>query len=148
MKKADGWRLPLLGFALLAGAASLTAPRIAVAEPHSDYMLNCQGCHGPAGEGVPGNVPSFRGQVAKFLSVPGGREYLLRVPGTSQSELDDAHTAVLMNWLLREFDPQHVPADFVPFTIEEVSRVRRPALTDVARVRARLMAEIAARPDR
>ena len=37
--------------------------------------------------------------------VPGGREYLMRVPGTSQSELDDAQTAALLNWMVREFSP-------------------------------------------
>ena len=68
-------------------------------------MLNCRGCHGPDGAGAPGAAPSFRGQVAKFLSVPGGREYLIRVPGTAQSELDDAHTAALLTWLVREFSP-------------------------------------------
>ena len=77
-------------------------------------MLHCRGCHGPDGAGAPGAAPSFRGQVAKFLCVPGGREYLVRVPGTAQSELDDARTAALLNWLLREFSPDEIPADFSP----------------------------------
>ena len=87
--------------AALAWSASPTA--VAVADPRVDYMLNCRGCHGPDGAGAPGAAPSFRGQLAKFLWVPGGREYLVRVPGTAQSELDDARTAALLNWLLHEF---------------------------------------------
>ena len=57
-------------------------------------MLHCQGCHGPDGSGAPGAVPDFHNQVGKFLLVPGGREYLIRVPGVSQSELNDARVAL------------------------------------------------------
>ncbi|HYD47470.1 MAG TPA: cytochrome c [Terriglobales bacterium] len=132
---------------LAAGAAAATAlAGPTFADPAADYMLHCQGCHGPGGKGVPGNVPSFRDQVAKFLAADGGREYLLRVPGTSQSELDDGRTAALINWLLREFDPDHMPADFAPFTEAEVRRLRRPALTDVATVRQRLLRDLEAVP--
>lgn len=131
----------------LALAALLIAalPLVASADPRADYMLNCQGCHGPNGDGVPQHVPSFRNQVAKFVSVEGGREYLLRVPGTSQSELSDARTAELMNWLLREFDREHLPAEFPAFTEAEVSARRRPALSDVAATRMRLVGLIQAR---
>jgi mono/diheme cytochrome c family protein len=126
-------------------ALALSLARPAAADPQVDYMLHCQGCHGPAGAGVAGQVPSFRGEVAKFVTVEGGREYLLRVPGTSQSELDDARTAELINWLLREFDEAHVPANFIAFTEAEVAAVRRPAYSDVALIRSRLRRLIAAR---
>jgi hypothetical protein len=112
------------------------------ADPRTDYILHCRGCHGPNGEGAPGGVPDFRGQVGKFLSVAGGREYLIRVPGTSQSELSDARVARLLNWLVREFSAAEVPADFEPFTDAEVSRHRRPPLTDVARLRGELLQAI------
>lgn len=109
------------------------------ADPHLDYMLNCQGCHGPDGSGAAGAAPSFRGQVGKFLKIPGGREYLIAVPGTSRSELDDASTAALLNWIVYEFSRDQVPSDFVPFTPAEVTRHRRPALSDPAAVRKRLI---------
>jgi hypothetical protein len=112
------------------------------ADPRNDYILHCRGCHGPNGEGAPGGVPDFRGQVGRFLSVPGGREYLIRVPGTSQSELSDERVARLLNWLVREFSAAEVPADFEAFTGDEVARHRRPPLTDVARLRADLLLAI------
>lgn len=111
----------------------------AVAEPRIDYMLHCQGCHGPDGSGAAGAAPSFRGQVGKFLHVPGGREYLIRVPGTSRSELDDAATAVLLNWLVSEFSAAQVPSDFAPFTEAEVTSLRRPAFNDPGSVRRALL---------
>jgi mono/diheme cytochrome c family protein len=132
-----------LGAAVPAAALALLAlggAGAAAADPHSDYMLHCQGCHGPDGGGARGAVPSFRGGVARFLAVPGGREYLVRVPGTSQSELSDARVAALLNWLLREFSAAEMPADFVPYEEAEVSRLRRPPLTDVDGERRRLLA--------
>lgn len=125
-------------FALLA-AAGLFAASAARADPATDYVMHCRGCHGPEGAGAPGAAPTFRGQVGKFVTVPGGREYLIRVPGTAQSELDDARTAALLNWLLHEFSPAELPADFVPFTGEEVALHRRPALVDVPAARQALL---------
>jgi len=136
MKRGDVVRIAALAGALFAAPA--------VADPHLDYMLHCRGCHGPDGGGAPGAAPSFRGQVAKFLWVPGGREYLIHVPGTAQSELNDAHTAVLLNWILHEFSPNELPADFVPYSEAEVTRHRRPPLTDVYVVRRELMRAIQA----
>ena len=134
----------IVGLGLVAFLAMFVATA-AVAEPRTDYILNCQGCHGPDGSGAPGAVPSFRGNVGKFLSVAGGREYLMRVPGTSQSELSDARVAALLNWLVHEFSPDQVPADFTAYTEEEVTRLRRPPLTDVTGTRQRLVQEIQAR---
>lgn len=107
------------------------------ADPHADYKLHCQGCHGPDGSGASGAVPSFRGQVGKFLAVPGGREYLIRVPGVSQSELDDDGVAAVLNWIVRELDGTQ--RSLAPFTGAEVARHRRPPLTDVESVRAKLL---------
>ncbi len=132
-------------------AASLTAALAAApaaADPRVDYMLQCRGCHGPAGAGASGAAPSFRGELAKFLWVPGGREYLIRVPGTAQSELDDARTAALLNWLLREFSPDAIPPDFTPYGADEVARHRHAPLTDVWAARAALLRAIAASPAR
>jgi hypothetical protein len=117
----------------------------ASADPQTDYMLNCRGCHGPDGSGILDGAPSFRGQVAKFLWVPGGREYLIRVPGTAQTELSDARVAALLNWIVHEFSPNEVPAEFAPYTVEEVARLRRLPLADVVAVRRTLTQAIAVR---
>jgi hypothetical protein len=132
-------RAPIL--ALLAALA-----RAAAADPHVDYMLQCQGCHLHDGAGTPGAVPPLAGLVGRFVRIPGGREYLVRVPGSSQSSLDDARLAAVLNWMLVRFDPEALPDDFVPFSAEEVARVRRPPLTDVAGVRARLLGEAGRAP--
>jgi hypothetical protein len=136
----------VLALVLLLLGAFLMRASICRADPRQDYILHCRGCHGPQGAGLPGSVPDFRGQVGKFLQVPGGREYLIRVPGTSQSELSDARVARLLNWLVREFSAKALPAHFEPFTEDEVSRHRRPPLTDVAGVRQSLLSAIPPSP--
>jgi hypothetical protein len=105
-------------------------------------MLQCQGCHLADGRGAPGKVPPLDDFVAKFLEVPGGREFLVRVPGASTSPLSDARLAAVLNWMIREFGPREIAADFEPFTESEVARVRRPPLIDVASTRAALVRQM------
>lgn len=93
-----------------------------------NWTLNCQGCHRPDGTGSEGTAPSLAGTVAKFLNVPGGREYLGRVPGVATSSLGNAELSELVNWMLWRFDKEHMPADFVPFTAEEIGRLRTSPL--------------------
>lgn len=125
---------------LVASSALAAVP--ASAGPLLDYTLHCRGCHGPDGSGAPGAVPSFRDHIGKFLLVEGGREYLIRVPGSAQSELSDARTAALLNWLVEEYGPKEVAADFQHFTELEVTKHRRPPLTEVQEVRQRLVRAI------
>ncbi len=93
-----------------------------------NWTLNCQGCHRPDGSGSEGTAPSLAGTVSKFLNVPGGREYLGRVPGVATSPLGNADLAELMNWMFWRFDREHMPADYVPFTAEEIGRLRTSPL--------------------
>jgi mono/diheme cytochrome c family protein len=118
-----------------AGSARAYAPSV-------EYALNCQGCHRADGVGTPGSVPPLAGSVARFLGVPGGREYLVQVPGVAQAPLDDATLAAVVNWMLERFDKAHLPADFVPYGADEISRLRTKPLTDVEGVRARLLRAI------
>ena len=83
-----------------------------------NYMLNCQGCHGPTGAGTAdGSVTVMTDFVGKFLLVPGGRKYLVQVPGSANAPLSDQKLAELLNWMLWRVSPKQVPADFVPYKI-------------------------------
>ena len=121
--------------ALLAAAAS--------ADPALDYQLQCQGCHLADGSGVPGAVPSLAG-VGRFLSVPRGPEYLVRVPGSAQAPLSSERLAALLAWLVTRFDPAGAAASPAQFDVALVERWRRSPLTDVAALRESLLREISA----
>ena len=110
-----------------------------------NYALHCQGCHLPDGSGTLGKVPALKAEVGRFLQVPGGREFLVQVPGTSQSALADAEVAAVLNWILHTFSPDELPSDFVPYSTAEITRLRRPPLANVSAVRERLITEMSAR---
>ena len=83
----------------------------------------------------------MRGTLALFLTVPGGREFIGRVPGVATADLDDARLANLVNWTLYTFDPQHVPASFRPYTAAEIGALRQnPLRLERVETRARLVA--------
>jgi hypothetical protein len=104
------------------------------------WTLNCQGCHRQDGTGSEGTAPSLAGTVARFLSVPGGREYLGRVPGVATSPLSNADLAEVMNWMLWRFDQTHMPADFQPFTAQEIGQLRAsPLRLEASQLRADLL---------
>jgi mono/diheme cytochrome c family protein len=132
------WALALL---LAAASASAESPQVL-------YMLQCQGCHLADGTGKPGAVPALAGHVARFLGVPGGRAFLVRVPGASLSPLSDAELAEVLNWIVRRFGPEEALSGFEPFSEAEVARVRRPPLTDVAAARKELLRALREGPSR
>ena len=104
------------------------------------WTLNCQGCHRQDGSGSMGTAPSLAGTVARFLTVPGGREYLGRVPGVATSPLSNADLSEVMNWMLWRFDKDHVPANFQPYTAAEIGLLRQsPLRLEASQMRAELL---------
>lgn len=133
--------LAIRGRALVAAGCLIlsAAPAAQGNGPHVNFMLHCQGCHLPDGVGHPGIVPRMKGEVSRFLGSEAGRAYLIQVPGVSQSFLDDEQLAEVLNWMLPEFDPEHFPADFKPYTAAEVARYRATPLVDASAARRALL---------
>ncbi len=113
-----------------------------MSSPRINYILHCQGCHLVDGAGTVDKVPALKNEVGRFLHVPGGREFLIQVPGSSQSALTDAEVAAVLNWILENFSSEQLPVGFVPYMTTEISRYRQPPLANVSAVRANLMKEI------
>lgn len=111
--------------------------------PRMNYMLHCSGCHGQDGSGSPqSGVPSMRSSLGHFFRTRDGREFLIQVPGTSQSSLSHAETAELLNWILKNFSPQEVPAGTAPYTTEEVAALRAAPLEDVPKRRNEIVSRL------
>ena len=130
-------RALLAVFALAGGASAARAW-----SPETNYRLHCEGCHLESGAATPGKVPALAASVARFLRVPEGRAYLVRVPGVANAALGDADLAALLEWTLRRFDAADLPPDFAPYSAEEVHRWRAAPLVDVTAERVRLLAAI------
>jgi mono/diheme cytochrome c family protein len=118
-----------------AGAPSLTPARSA----RGQFVLHCAGCHGVDGAGSPTHyVPDLR-RLGQFLHVPGGREFIISVPGVMGSGLDDEQVARITNWLLATLAAGSAPPGQPPYSREEVARARAAPLVDVAARRRELI---------
>ncbi|HZT04792.1 MAG TPA: hypothetical protein VFA39_21260 [Steroidobacteraceae bacterium] len=118
----------------------------ATADPRTDYMLDCMGCHRANGAGVPGKVPDMRSSLVLLSGTPEGRRYLVEVPGVAQAPLSSAALAHLLNWMVHHLSAAAAPRSFRRFTEEEVAAYRKIPLVDVIDVRRRLLAAAAKQP--
>ena len=129
-RRAQGMKL-LLSAVLIVTSASAWGGQSA-GSPRMNFLLHCAGCHGQDGSGRPqSGIPDFRNRLAYFMKVDGGRDFLIQVPGTSQSPLSDNETAELLNWMLWTFSADGLSAAVVPITAREVTDMRRKPLVDV-----------------
>lgn len=118
-------------------ALLLQAP-LAGADPRSDYLMHCAGCHLADARGLPPEVPSLAGPLGRIVSSPAGRDYIARVPGAAQAPLSNEALAAVLNWLLLEFNRATLPADFQALRPAEVARSRSLVLADPVRLRNEL----------
>ncbi|MBL0393888.1 cytochrome c [Ramlibacter monticola] len=132
--------LLLSGALLAAGGAAAAGDE---ARARLQYLQHCSGCHLVDGSGSPTKgIPSMRGMLGRFLQVPGGREFIVQVPGVMNSALRDADVANLMNWLVPAVSAATLPAGFQPYTAQEIARLRSSRPADIMAFRARLVREM------
>jgi hypothetical protein len=105
---------------------------------HSNYQIFCQGCHSPKGDGN-GGVPQMKGLVGHFLKSTQGREYLVQVPGSANSALDNEQLAEVLNWIIKNFADDSAPADWRRYSAEEVEVLRQSPLLEVVAFRKNLI---------
>ena len=126
---------------LLAALVPVAAP--AADRARTNFLLHCAGCHQQDGSGSAENgIPNLRERVGYFLHLPEGRAFLVQVPGTSQSSLNDRDTATLLNWMVSTLGGTEAPADFSPYTKEEVTRLRGKPLDDVSAARTQVIVRL------
>ena len=146
------WGRP--GLAVSVALQSLTigsvvaAPQAAINEDRAryHYQMFCQGCHTPDGSGV-NAVPPLQGMMGVFLRSQRGREFMVQVPGSATSKLGDTQLAEVLNWCLENFAASSlINGDYLPYTAEEVGRLRQSPLQEIDNTRAEVLAEIARLP--
>ena len=126
----------------------VAAPQTAINEDRAryHYQMFCQGCHTPDGSGV-NAVPPLKGMMGVFLRSQRGREFMVQVPGSATSKLDDTQLAEVLNWCIENFSASTlINGDYLPYTAEEVGRLRQSPLQEIDNTRAEVLAEIARLP--
>jgi hypothetical protein len=130
---------------MLALVLCMLPVRLWARDPAINYMMECQGCHLADGSGGLQNIPALTNEVALFLMVPGGREYLVQVPGVASSSLSDREITDVLNWMLNEFGPVEVAEQYPPYTTAEEGVLRKQPLSEIAHKRAALVRLMQAR---
>ncbi len=90
-----------------------------------------------------GGIPDFRNYVGAFAHTEDGRRYLMHVPGVVSASLSDKQIADVMNYVMETWAGSSLPADYRPFTGDEVTTLRAEPVDDVGG----LSAEGGRRPD-
>ena len=127
----------------------VAAPQTAINEDRAryHYQMFCQGCHTPDGSGV-NAVPPLKGMMGVFLRSQRGREFMVQVPGSATSKLDDTQLAEVLNWCIENFSASSlINGDYLPYTAEEVGRLRQSPLQEIDNTRAEVLADIARLPE-
>jgi mono/diheme cytochrome c family protein len=119
-------------------------PSLRLAEPQSNYLLGCGGCHGVDGRSNSKLVPDLHDQVGYFLSTQAGREYLVRLPNVAFYTASNEELAAVLNYMVFTLGGLGVPANAKPYTASEVAALRKSPLTEVSLVayRARLVEDL------
>jgi len=106
-----------------------------------NYQMFCQGCHTPDGTGGK-DTPMIKGHIGNFLGTLEGREYLVRVPGSANSTLDNEQLAEVLNWMIVEMGGDSVPHNMQYYTASEVAELRKQPLFEVTKYREQLVSKI------
>lgn len=135
------WQPLLALFWAIAIASSLAPSSARAEEPKTAYWLHCAGCHLLDGQGAPPEIPTLLDEPGRIAALPGGRDYLVQIPGVALAGLDDERLAGVLNYMLAAFSPESTPRDFPPFAAEEVGRLRHRVLLDPLRRRAEIVGD-------
>jgi mono/diheme cytochrome c family protein len=111
----------------------------------SQVFANCAGCHGPAGQGVPGLAPPLAGHADDLHAAEGGRAYLTHVllyglqgpivvEGNTYNgvmpawgHLSDAEIASVLNYIVTA--EAGTSADFRAYTPDDIATERELGLS-------------------
>lgn len=111
--------------ALIAVPAALKATT-----PQNSYVLHCGGCHGLEGVSNSRLVPDLKDQIGYFMYLSEGRRYIVRLPNVAFSTTSDDELTGLLNFVVFDLGGASVPKQAKPYTVTEVSALRRQPLTE------------------
>jgi hypothetical protein len=117
----------------LVGLSPLVHAEVGRAETdRTNYLLSCGGCHGLNGVSNSSLVPDLKDQVGFFLNLPEGRNYVAQLPNVAFSTTTDEALTGLLNYVVFSLGGGSVPRGARPYTVREVSQLRRKPLTGIS----------------
>jgi hypothetical protein len=122
----------IAALALVALPAAAHAEVTQLPTDRANYLLSCGGCHGVEGVSNSRLVPDLKDQVGFFLNLPEGRSYVVRLPNVAFSITTDEALTGLLNYVVFTLGGPSVPHGTKPYTVREVSQLRRQPLTEVS----------------
>ena len=134
-------RLALFVAVFLLASSQVSSAEMNEKRAKYNYQMFCQGCHTQDGMGGRA-VPQLKGFVGHFPKSQKGREYLVRVPGSANSVLNNEQLAEVLNWMIITFGESSVAASWRPYEIDEVGELRKNPLMEVLEYRKILVAEL------
>lgn len=132
----------MLGALWLCLSTGVLAEKMKWERAQFNYTMFCQGCHSPDGTGA-NSVPRMKDNIGYFLEIPAGREYLVRVPGSATTALNDRDLAEVLNWIISEFSGDSADENYERYTAGEVARLRVHPLNELEHYRTELLVQIA-----
>jgi hypothetical protein len=117
------------------------AAEINVARAKFNYQMLCQGCHTSDGTGIK-DVPQIKGFIGNFLTTSQGRDYLVQVPGSANSALNDIELAEVLNWIILDMGGSSVPENMKHYTAKEVAELRTKSLFEVVEYRKMIVSKL------
>ena len=125
-------RLRIFALVLAVLPAALHAGMTTLPTARANYLLSCGGCHGVEGVSNSRLVPDLKDQVGFFLNLPEGRSYVVRLPNVAFSITTDEALTGLLNYVVFDLGGPSVPNGTKPYSVREVSQLRRKPLTEVS----------------
>ena len=138
-------RITLIFISLLLSYGASAESDVAERRALFNYQMFCQGCHAIDGSGHK-SVPELKNSMHRFMASQSGREYLVRVPGSANSTLDNEQLAELLNWMLVNFTAQNTTQDWRPYIASEVAEYRKSPLFETVNYRRALLASLNSEP--
>jgi len=139
----------VVGAGLVVGLWTAASQETSSSEPyksegHRLFTQACAPCHQPDGRGVAGVYPPLTPHLGRYVRVPEGRAYLIRVTlfglmGRLESDgrvynnimlpiglsLTDQQVADILNFVLREINRESLPETFKDISPDEVAQQRK-----------------------
>ena len=127
---------------IMAGIILSAAVPAQAADARYLYRLHCSGCHGLEGGGHPeAGVPFLGNSIARIVSHPDGKRYLMSVPGVRNSFATDAELSEILEYVVNVLGKERNEPE-LQISEQEIGLLRAATLESAPAIRRRISADL------